>query len=66
MATNSGPSGASGSRDSLEKWVRENGGDDDLLELLRAYHDHLTHHMWINMDASEEETREDCQLTGLA
>ena len=36
IATNPGPSGASGSSDSFEKWVRENGGDDDLLELLKT------------------------------
>ena len=27
-----------------------------------TYRDQLTHHMWINIDASEEETREDSQL----
>ena len=29
-------SGASGSSDSFEKWVRENDGDDELIEVLKA------------------------------
>ena len=33
---NPGPSGAFSSSDSFEKWVRENGGDDELIELLKA------------------------------
>ena len=36
VSVNPGSSGASGCSDSFEKWVRENGGDDKLIELLKA------------------------------
>ena len=35
-SVNPGSSGASGSSDSFEKWVRENDGDDELIEVLKA------------------------------